>query len=305
MSFKNISLSLKTGKIDGFISHNKKAKNAQILIEFNSSESELLDELLIRFKSEKVFEVGTNANNAIVNCWVSNNAIYLIVPDTYILKVTALVYMYLLASKISAVAARDCISKEQSYKKLHSDVQKGFKITITGKCISLLRKIEAKDKSISAFTSALDKAKVRDFPDVKAPKRTEEWIKSFDIAVSDTAKLYMCIFLGKFVFKISGNKLLTDECTYMNMKHHLLEHADIAQAHIKAFLGQCGAKRSKPAANDSNGSKMKAANEEALRNLNVILGMIAILHGLKFSNLSQSSWELNKEALAEMKKMLK
>ena len=152
MSFKNFSFPLKTGKIDGFISHNKKAKNAQILIEFNSSESELLDELLIRFKSEKVFEVGTNANNAIVNCWTSNNSIYLVVPDTYILKVTALVYMYMLASKISAVAARDCISKEQSYKKLHTDIQKGFKRTITGKCMSLYRKIEAKDKSIAAFT---------------------------------------------------------------------------------------------------------------------------------------------------------
>ncbi len=299
------TVSTAKGSIRIETSHNKKAKNAQILMSFVTSEKDLLDELLIRFKNEKVFEIGTNANNAIVNCWTSNQSIYLVVPESNILKVIALVYLYVLASKISAVAARDCITKDQSYTKLHDDVQKGFKVVLTGKCLQVIRKLESKDKAITKFTETLNAAKVRTFPDAKASKKAEEWFKDYDVEASYTAKLYMSLFLGKFDFVWNGNKLKTDDCTFMNMQHHLLEHADVAQAYIKAYLGQCGAKRSKPAANDPKGEKMNAANAEALKNLNTILSMLAELHGLEYKPLTMATWELDKAAVAEMKKMLK
>lgn len=299
------TVSTAKGSIRIETSHNKKAKNAQILMSFVTSEKDLLDELLIRFKNEKVFEIGTNANNAIVNCWTSNQSIYLVVPESNILKVIALVYLYVLASKISAVAARDCITKDQSYTKLHDDVQKGFKVVLTGKCLQVIRKLESKDKAITKFTETLNAAKVRTFPDAKASKKAEEWFKDHDVEASYTAKLYMSLFLGKFDFVWNGNKLKTDDCTFMNMQHHLLEHADVAQAYIKAYLGQCGAKRSKPAANDPKGEKMNAANTEALNNLNTILSMLSELHGLEYKPLTMDTWELDKAAVAEMKKMLK
>ena len=299
------TLNTSKGKIDITISHNKKAKNAHILLSFKTSETDLLDELLIRFKTEKVFEIGTNANNAIVNCWTSNQSIYLVVPESNILKVMALVYAYLLASKISTVAAKDCITKDQSYDKLHDDIQKGFEVVITGKCMQVVRKLASKDKSITAFITAINGAKIRKFPDAKASKHDEPWFKPHAIDISNTAKLYMCLFLGRFEFVMNGNNIMTDDMTFASMQHYLAEHGDVAQAHIKAYLGQCGAKRSKPADNDPKGEKMKAANEEALKNLNLVLSMICKLHALPFNPLTQASWELDKPAVAELKKALK
>ena len=302
------TLSLTSGSIKFEAFHNKKAKNAQILMtDFKTTETELLDELFIRFKTEKVFEIGTNANNAIANCWTSNQSIYLVVPESNILKVIALVYNYLLASKISAVAARDCLSKDQSYTKLHADIQNGFTVTVTGKCMQIVRKLNTDDKSIAAFIKNLNSAKVRSFPDIKTVKKTEreEWIKSHPISASPTATLYMCLFLGKFEFVLRGTQIRTDDCTFMNMKHHLLEHAGVAQAYLKAYLNQCGNKRSKPAANDTDGSKMIAGNELALKNLNVIVGMICKLHGFKFTPFTMDTWNIDKAAVAEMKHILK
>ena len=300
----NTNLPITNGNIHLEVSHNKKAKNAQILMTFKTSQVDLLDELLIRFKTEKVFEIGTNANNAIVNCWTSNQSIYLVVPESNILKVIALVYSYILASKISSVAAKDCITKDQSYDKLHDDIQKGFEVTITGKCGQILKKFEKKDKSISAFVACINAAKVRKFPDAKASAHSEEWLKPHAITGSETAKLYMCLFLGRFEFVMKGNNLVTDDCTYENMKHFIAEHGDVAAAHIKAYLSQCGSKRSKPAANDPNGVKMKEANAVALKNLNIILNMICKLHGLTFKPLTLESWDIDRKAVTEMKKLL-
>ena len=188
---------------------------------------------------------------------------------------------------------------------MQDDIQKGFEAVITGKCMQVVRKLASKDKSITAFITAINGAKIRKFPDAKASKHDEPWFKPHAIDISNTAKLYMCLFLGRFEFVMNGNNIMTDDMTFASMQHYLAEHGDVAQAHIKAYLGQCGAKRSKPAANDPKGEKMKAANEEALKNLNLVLSMICKLHALPFNPLTQASWELDKPAVAELKKALK
>lgn len=306
------TLNFKTGKIEIETSHNSKiTSGSQVFIQFKSTEDLLLNELLKKFKAAKLFDIGANANNKIISMVCNNGCVYTTVPEAKVFNIILQVYKYLLTMKISSSIIHSSISASQSYKKLHEDVMKGFNIIITGKCKSLTEKLNSKDsdkrKQLVKFIELLNEIKPKDIDDIKPSKYASECCKKYSISGSNTAKLYFAIMCVDFNFKFDGNNLITDECTYKNMAEFIKNYGEISRERIKTFITQTGSKASIPPANSNKDvkEKIEARNNLNLYNLNIIINIISNLFNIPFKKLTIETWELDKSALAEMKKFVK
>lgn len=297
-------VSIGKGDINFTTSHVAKVASTQLFIKFKTTESQLLDELLHKFKNEKFMDVGTNPNNKVDAMTVNNNCVFAVLPEAKIMSFIQVLHKYLLVGKISSISVKNCLNKSQSYKRLHDDIKSGYDCIVTGKCKNFTLKLHNNHPSIKAFGSKIAAIESKDMPDIVIKKASEPYYKSFDCHGSDMAKLYFAIFCSQFEFIFKGTKIITDDHTYESMKWHIKEYGGVAQGFIKSFLNQCGKKLTKPAANDTGGSKMKEKNEIALYNLNVMIRIICEMFGLGVKTLTMASWELDKTALAEMKKII-
>ena len=305
MAFRITSnVSIGKGTIKFETSHVAKVTSTQLFIEFDTTEDMLLNELLHKFKSEKFIDIGTNPNNKADAMTVNNNCLFVVLPEAKIMSFLQVVHKYLLTASISAVTIRNCITKNQSYKKLHSDISSGYNCIVTGKCKNFTLKLHNKHPSIKSFGDKMAAIPAKAIEDIKITKAPEPYYKSYDCSGSDMAKLYFAIFCSQYEFVFKGSKIITDEHTHDQLKWHMKEYGGVAQGFIKAFLGQCGKKLTKPAANDTGGKKMKEKNEVALYNLNVMLKIICKMYGLPVKELSMATWAINKDAVADMKKLL-
>lgn len=290
------------GKIHIKTTHSKKVQTSQVLIQFNTSENELLDELLMKYESEKFVAIGANPNNKIEYYKANNGCAFAVMPEGKVLNFVATMYKYMMTSALSASSAKS-LSKNASYNKLHSDIAKGFNVLVTGKCKALTLKLSTNAPIVAKLSSNLSAIKPRSIADAKAV--CENPIKAHDISGSKTAKLYLVIFCQKFNFKINGNKLLCDDHTWSELVSFMKDYAPVAGGVITSYLKQAGSKKTKPSSNDMGGAKMNESNSEALAALNAIIEVTCILYGLPIETLTMESWQADKTALAEMKKMLK
>lgn len=290
------------GKIHIKTTHNKKVQTSQVLIQFNTTEEELLNELLDKFESEKFVAIGANPNNKMEYYKGNNGCAFAVMPEAKVFNFIATMYKYVLTSVLSASNAK-VLSKNASYSKLHSDIMKGFNVFITGKCKALTLKLSTKAPVVAKLSAGLSAIKPKTVADVKAV--SENMIKPHDISGSKTARLYFVIFCQKFNFKISGNKLYCDDHTWSELIAFMKDYAPVAGGVITSYLKQAGSKKTKPSSNDTGGAKMNESNNEALAALNAIIEVTCILYGLPVETLTLASWQADKTALAEMKKMLK
>lgn len=294
------------GKIHLDAVHNPKLPVTHILIKFRTSENNLMDEILRKFLNEKFIGVSVNANNAADYMLAMNNCIYVILPESKVFSFIATLYKYILTTQIKSFTIKNCIIKNQSYRKLHEDVKKGFDIVMTGKCKSTITKITGKASGFMKFIDNLNSTLAKGYPDIEIKKAPEPYYKSFDIApTGDMGKLYFSIFFANFDFTIKGNKLIAGEEVYSAMRNHVKEYGDLVRSNVKSFLTQAGAKRTKPAANDDGGVKMKEANGRALLITNQNIKILSYLHGLTFKPLTLAEWTVDPAVVAEVKKMIK
>ena len=293
---------IKKGKIGLTITHNQKSPSTHVFLKFKTSENCLLDTLLREFVVEKFRAIGANPNNRADYMISNNNCIYLILPESNVLSSTLLIYKYLLTTKVPA-SVKKVFDRDQSYTKLHRDIEKGFEMIVTGKCKNLANKFSVHHNTIDNFIKKLNLVESKDFPDAKVT--TAPYNGTFPIAGSDLAKLYMTILLSDMDFVFKGNSVVTCEDVYQEMKNKIREHQTSIKSIIKNFLDQMGKKKVTPAANDPDKSKMKVDNDCMLHNLNVMVRIVSELHNLPFKPLTMTTWTLNVDAIKEVKRMLK
>lgn len=297
------NVTVKGGAIKVSASHNAKTLNTQMLIKFKTSEENLLDEVLRMYKSEKLMALSSNPNNKITAMVCNNNCVFVILPEAKALNVIAQTYKYIQTAKLNPASIKACIVKNQSYKKMHSDIAKGFEVIITGKCKRLVGHFVDRDKAIEKLSADIDAVVPKDLPDITITKKPEPYYIEYTITGSALVKLYFAIFFAGHDFVFKGNKLITDEHTHGEMVLNLKEYGGKIGGVVKSWLQQMGAKKTKPSANDDGGKKMKEANDIALENLNVMNRITCELHGLTYTPFTMGSWELDKAAVADVKKI--
>lgn len=302
MSAYSGDITFGSGKLHIRTAHNAKVQTAQVFIQFNTSENELINELLRKYESEKFVAIGTNPNSKLEYYKANNGCCFAVMPESKVLNFIATIYKYLMTTTLSAVSVKNCLTKKASYNKLHADIAKGFNVIVTGKCKALTNKLSSHLPVIDSLSKNMAAIKAKAVADIDA--KAEAYMKPHDISGSNLAKLYLVIFAQRFNFVINGNKLYCDDGTWSELVFFIKEHAPVAGGVIKSYLKQAGAKKTKASANDANGSKMKESNDIALKNLNTIIEITCRLYALPIITLTLSTWELDKTALAEMKKML-
>lgn len=266
--------------------HNSKIQSTQLLISFNTTEHELLNELLKKFKAEKFTSIGTNLNNKVDQMVCKNSCIFVVLPEAKVLAFIYVLYQYLLTKNISSFSVKNCITKSQSYTKLHKDISK-FAVYITGKCKNTCAKLgEGSAKAVVALKSNLKAAKVKDYPDIK-PGSTESYFKEFEASGSDLEKLYFVIFCQQFDFYFNKNKIVASEQTKKEMEFYIKENGGMIRSVVVSFIRQCG----------------NLATDDAVKRVNAIVEIISILHGI--NKVSIKSGDIDPEAVKAVKSLMK
>lgn len=293
------------GKISLEFTPNKKQQYAQVLVQFKSSESEIVNALLEGFIHEKCIVVGTSTTLKIANAITRGlQSIYFTVPDTKVLDAISSLYGYMLKTKLRAGQVKYSISKSASYKKLHSDL-KSFDVIVTGKCISTMRKFEDKNDKIARFEKIVKSLpvneKIEDKP-IEVKKSSHVHMKEIlDETTSLTPYqrfLFAILMMDcNFHFTDKGELCIDEgakECfaEYISMYGHLIN------SRVKSFLQQGGSIGTKPSANDTNGLKLKERNANVIAIAKTNLNIINHLFGtnVKLGEITTSSFESLKPA---------
>ena len=266
--------------------HNPKIQSTQLLMVFNTSETELLNELLKKLKTEKFISVGTNLNNKVDQMTCKNSCLFVVLPEAKLLSFMTVVYVYLMNTKLSGFSVKNCITKKQSYTKLHNDI-KNFSVYISGKCKNTCAKFaESGNKAIALTKTKLETAKSKEIPDIEVSGTVAPYYKEFNVVGgSDLAKLYFVIFCQQFDFYFDKNKLVTSDNVREEMDFYLKENPSSYRSVIVTFLKQCGA----------------PISDDIIKRLNIIIEMISILHGIKYIPFKSGDDIVNPVALREIK----
>lgn len=299
MSASSYSVSTDKGKVSLRILENKKQQYGQILIKFSTSEGDLLNALLRRFANEKTLALGTPVNNKIANVVVrGTNSIYYTVPDAKIMNSIALLYAYLMKTKLKDSEINLYIHKKCSYKKLHADLRT-FSVLIGGKCISTARKFNSKDKAIERFENVLKttavnaKAEEKDIEPKKTSVPSEEVIEDTG-DMTGFQKLLFAILLGENDFHFnSAGKIVTCPGCREWIERQLKMYGANLNGKFRAFMQQGGSIASKPSKADTDGSKLKARNANAVAVAKFNIEMMSILYNfeIKLTEINEKSFE--------------
>lgn len=298
------------GNVHFKVHSNKKAVLASVVVSFETTEKNLLQEVLAQFVAEKSFEMGMNPNNKATNMIAKETSLFVRLPDPKVLNFIILLFRYIMSVEISGTAKKYCIMKKSSYSKLHDDVKKGFSVIVTGKCMGLAGKISSKHKQIDNFKKAIDAAaktakKADDIPANGEP----EYYKSRKMSLSPMAKLHLCVLGQSHNFYFSKDELTCDDATWMNLCFYFSSYpAKIFNGKMKTWLQQYGRPKSSPAANDSNGEKMKKYNTDLLASINMEIEAISTLFGIKPIDIKSIAYidkKVTTEIITTMKKELK
>ena len=299
MSASNFSVASDKGKISFKLLENKKQQYAQVLIKFSSSENELLNALLDRFIREKSLSIGTPVSTKIANLTTRGlSSIYYTVPDSKLLNSIAIIYAYLLKSKLKAVEIKSLIHKKASYKKLHQDLR-SFNVLITGKCTATARKFANKDKAIDRFENIIkatpvnSKLEDKDIEIGKSLPPPTELVIEETQNLSPFQRLLLVILMGDNYFHINpSGKIVICPGEREWFELQLKMYKDILNAKFKAFIQQGGSLGSKPSKNDSNGEKLKLRNSNVINVARFNVEILNLLFGvdMKISDINESSF---------------
>ena len=114
MTFRaSTNISIGGGSIRISSSHVPKLTSTRLFIKFESSEDQLLNELLRKFKNEKFMDIGSNPNNKVDAMSVNNGCIFVVLPEARIMSFIQVIHKYMLVERISALTAKTCLTKSR------------------------------------------------------------------------------------------------------------------------------------------------------------------------------------------------
>ena len=283
----NGSVDFTGGKFTVKAIHNPKVQSTQMLIEFTTTETELLNLLLNKYKTEKFISVGTNMSNKVDYMLCKNCCVYAVMPEAKALAFIVFTYAYLMTATLSA-AAGSRVTKKQSYTKLHKDITK-FDVLITGKCKNTCAKLEDKLPAVTAMKTKLSAVKAKDAADVTPGKPDENGYQEYAISCSNLAKLYFAIFCQQFDFYFDKNKIVMNNAMKILMKEYIRENGSSIKTQLGAFYRQCGALTSK----------------EVIARMNMVINMMSTLHGITAVTISSAKdASVDAEAVKDVKTLI-
>lgn len=262
---------------------NPKAFLSTIFFEFKTTEKELLNALLMKYKYEKVSKAGINPNNRIVNAIVGNCCICLVAAAEYVYQNVTLLISYLAKTDIKGEVKKRTSGK---YSKLMKDIA-NINVTIVGKTKRLIAQLTSPDKKLEEkIKNSLDKIQIKDRDDITG-SLNEEYDNAELNDVDDTTMMYLSVILGDIScsFKKNGKQLQisfmskSDEQKFKDLIMH--KERIIYQTQVRSFLWQSGTIGS-PSAKDKGGVKYKEKIDNLMRSENALAYIYSSLRGFEY-----------------------
>lgn len=255
---------------------NNKAKVANMLIKFNTSESELVNVLLAKYRLEKLSTIGQNINNQILSVILGDKCIVITCPDEKVSHNIVLLLSYLSKTSVKNVNG--------SFDKMFDG---DIEINVGGKCkkfMQILNNVEQPD----VFENVIDSIELKG--NVEGTGNIDTVVKKSVVfnTTTDIFKMYLSIVLQDIActFEQSGDELKvsflsdTDVSKYEELVR--CKERVILQTRIRSFLTQSGTIGT-PAANDKGQVHFKRKVQNILASENALAKIYANLRGFDFT----------------------
>ena len=285
MSFEN-SVKLSAGgiKVDISAVVNKKAQAAQLFVEFNTKETDLLSQLLQKYILEKCSNGGLNLNNFIYSGVAGESSILLTVPENKLFNNIILLWNYLAKTELKGKQRDQC--KSGNYDKLMSDI-KSFKVLVAGKCKLFCAHLDNKAKTDKLMTSlsAIEAKKRESISSTKYEEIKEKLI--VDSSDKDVA-LYLSALFGHHCVKIAQNSgkttvyFLNRDALGFATDLMLKKESVIIRTAAKSFLTASG-NIGTPSSSDTGEKKFKEKCKLILNSENQLAEIYSTLRGFSYS----------------------
>lgn len=271
-------IAYKNGSIKITAQMNKYLCSSFVYIKFETSEKNLLYNLLQKYIKEKTLFVGCNRINEISYSYATDNGIVINCSERKILINIANILSYLCKMNLKSKELERMTASVANYNKLHKDIMK-CSVYITGKCPHIIRSLgNAGDKKIERFTTMLNniEAKEMENNENKNPYISAEVSFNGD----SRGKLDLCVMLENCAFTFKGDKVeLYDSYTPSDIMR-VSEFSSVMQSRLKTFLICCGTPGT-PSANDEGGKQHAAKCKYILECLNALSFIVSDSHGFK------------------------
>ena len=250
-----------------------------VYIKINTSEKHLLFSLGLRFKEEKLLQLGSNPNNGMYNCIPGINGIVIMCPENRITNCVIQFISYLSKTQLNP----DQMCGKGDYKKLESSLF-DVSVKIVGKCKTFTKncidksgstKMENMMKSISSRT-------INDKRDVIEEKTKSECCTREYKCNSSQAVDIIVSYKNCPIIVSKTKDGINVECCCCCYGSEWKTYRGVLRGYLKAFKSQCGS-YGKPAANDNGQKKWKQKCNEIFDGVNCIAEMITDVRGVKFS----------------------
>lgn len=273
---KNITYN--NGKINITAQFNRRMSNCIMYIKFSTSEDKLLYLLLSKYIREKVLINGINPVNDIVNAYCTTKGINIVCVEKRFFNNIINIVSYICKNKLTKREMKLLSANECDYNKLHNDL-KNFDVYVTGKVKSVMRVLSnANDNKLDRFITAMNNIVIKQYDTVSNDSVCE--LQRTSYSQNERNKLDFCMFMETEPFVFNGNDVILLDpsvpcriCSNYNIEY-------VANKTHSMFIS-CGTPGT-PAANDTNGVKHKAKCNYILECLNMLLFMIADIHGFKY-----------------------
>lgn len=250
------TVSFKGGSVKFNVVYNKKNMYSCVFLEFETSQSKLLERLLEQFCVEKCLTTGINVNNGIISAIHGESSIVIYCPENKITNNIINIYMYLSKAKLNSPNQK--IVKTGDYNKLSKEI-KNFSVRVCGKCKTFIKNLDEDSAKIQRFKDCMERveAKSRDNISVDTePKDDLTMDYYFQKSNDSLGQLYLSIIARDVPCKITKGKIQFYTSGGISKFKDMLLHKNVYQGLVKSFLTQAGNVGS-PASNDTGGKKYK------------------------------------------------
>ena len=247
-----------------------------MLIKFNTSEGELVNALLAKYKCEKLSTIGQNINNQMLSIILGDKCIVITCPDEKISHNIVLLLSYLAKTSVNNVNG--------SFDKLFDG---DIDITVGGKCKKFIQMLNSTDKR-EVFENVIDSIELKGTVNGTAVA-SSSYDNTITINTSDsTVKMYLSIVLQDIVctFEQTGDTLSVSFLSEVDAHKYAelirFKERVVLQTRVRSFLTQSGT-IGVPAANDHEQTQFNRKLQNILASENALAKIYSNLRGFDFA----------------------
>ena len=271
-------LSYKNGSIKITAQMNKYLTTSITYLKFETTEKNLLYNILQKYIREKTLFIGTNRINEIYYAYATENGIVINCTERKIFTNIANIISYLSKMVLKSKELERLTVSNANYNKLHKDIS-NCSVYICGKCPHIIRTLgNAGDKKIERFITMMNGIEFKEIEsvEVKNPYVPAEITFNGD----SRGKIDLCVMLDNCAFTFKGDKVvLYDPCAPCDIMK-MSEFSTVMQSRLKTFLICCGTPGT-PSANDEGGKAHAIKCKYILECLNALAFIVSDSHGFK------------------------